>query len=213
MTDVYQNLFDRLFYFFRNDPHTLKLLTVLADPIQDTRDALDFMLGSDSIDTAEGEQLEFLGSLIGVSRPPAQELDENIFTLCRLGETDDLDGSTGFFDDTDSVELGGYLTTLKGLPSITQPGTEMPDEEYRRLIRQKAAMLKSKMTVENLFNYLIAFGSKCKIDDDTRYICEIDPFTYYDLNEWFKYYVETKGFKPAAFTPRFADNLRHGDSI
>lgn len=213
MTDVYRNLFDRLFYFFRNDPHTVKLLTVLADPIQDTRDALDFLLGADSIDNAEGEQLDNIGGWIGVARPPAQELDENIFTLCRLGETDDLDGRTGFFDDSDTVEIGGYLTTTKGLVSQTSPGTTMPDLDYRRLIRQKASMIKSKMTVENLFNYLIEFGSKCKIDDDVKYICEMDPFRYYDLNEWFKYYVTTKGFKPATFSQQFRDNVRHGDSI
>ena len=213
MTDVYQNLFDRLFYFFRNDPHTVKLLTVLADPIQDTRDAIDFILSADSIDDAEGEQLDIIAGWLGITRPPAQELPENLFTLCRLGEADDLDGSTGFFDDTDTVELGGYLTTTKGLLSQTAPGTNMSDAGLRRLIRQKAEVFYGKMTVENLFEYLIVFGSKCLIDDDTKYIVEMDPFNYYDLDEWFKYYVETRGFKPAVFTPRFRDNVRHGDSI
>lgn len=208
---VYSDLYERLFHFFRNDPHTLKLLTVLSDPIQDTSDAMSFLLASDAIDTAEGEQLDIIAGWIGINRPPAQET--NIFTLRRLGYTGDLENNTGFEDTTDTVELGGYMTTLTGLQSQSDSTAKMPDTDFRRFIRQKASVFYSKMTVENLFLYLIAFGSKCLIDDDTQFIVEIDPFSYYDLDAWFKNYVVTNGFKPAGFTVQFRDNMRHEDSI
>lgn len=208
---AYSDLYDRLFYFFKDDPHTVSLLTVLADPIQDTQDVMAFIMGADSIDDAEGEQLEQIASWIGVVRPPAQET--RIFTLRKLGFTGDLENHTGFEDTSDTIELGGYMVSLDGLESQTNPGSMMPDADFRKLIKQKAAVFRSKMTDTNLFNYLIAFGSRCKIDDDTQYVVEMDPYTYYDLNTWFKKYVTEKGFKPAGFTMQFRDNMRHEDSI
>lgn len=210
---AYSDLFEKLFYMFRDDPHTLSLLTVIADPIQDTLDAMTFIKGASSIDTATGAQLDQLAGRIGLTRPPAQENPENIFSLKGLGEFDDLDGSKSLKDDTDTVETGGYLTTLEGLESISDPGADMTDADFRYLIRQKAAVIRSKMTRANLFNYLIAFGGRVKIDDDTRYIAELDPYSYYDLDGWEKWYVVNKGFAPAAITVQFRDNIRDEASI
>lgn len=203
-------LFDsRLFYFLRQDPVTAALIDIMSDPIQDTYDVCAFILGAQNIDTAEGEQLEFLGEMIGVSRPPAEEPD--IFTLTRIGESVDHDNKLGFFDDTDTVEIGGYMVKTNGLVAVD--GSDMSDADYRYLIRQKAASYRKKMTRVNLFNYLIAFGTKCLIDDDTRFEVELDPLKYYALNEWEKWYAINKGFKPAGIRTFWRDNLRHGDSI
>lgn len=208
---AYSDLFDKLFYMFRDDPHTISLLTVIADPIQDTLDAMSFIEGASSIDSAEGEQLDQLASRIGLSRPPAQEAD--IFTLKGLGESDDLDGSQSLEDDTDTITTGGYLTSLSGLESVSDPGSEMSDANFRYLIRQRASVIRSKMTRTNLFLYLVAFGGRAKIDDDTKFIAEIDPFTYYDFDEWEKWYIVNKGFAPAALTVQFRDNMRDEASI
>ena len=204
-------LFDsRLFYFLRNDPVTAALIDVISDPLQDTYDVCNFILTHSSIDTAGGEQLDFLGELIGIERPPAQEA--KIFTMNRLGEVPDLDNNRGFFDDSDAtVDIGGYMTTSTGYEAVD--GSDMADVDYRYLIRQQAAAYRKKMTRVNLFNYLVAFGSKCLIDDETNMEVEIDPFDYYALNDWEKNYVLTQGFKPAGIKTTFRDNVRHEDEI
>ena len=203
--DTWKN---RLFHIFRNSPHIVALIEILSDPLQDSVDVCNFILAHRSIDDAEGEQLEFIGDLIGVTRPLAQEDPNNIFTLCSISETDDLDGSTGFFDDTDTVETGGYLTSYYGIPDQSDPTAQMSDADFRYFIRQKAASLRRKMTMANLFNYLIAFGGRCKIDDDTDMTVVVEPVSYYDFDDWTKWYIENKGFKPAGISVDLEENIR-----
>ena len=196
----------RLFAQFRNSVNIQALIEILADPLQDTYDVLDFLLDHSSIDDADGVQLDTLGELIGVIRPKLQET--RLFTLCRKGEVQHPD--LGFSDDENP---GGYLTTSQGLDSITNPGTTIPDADYRKLIRLKAESYRSKMTREVLFAYLITSGARCKIDDDTTFYVEIEPARYADLNQWTKNYITTRGFKPAGILVSFDGHLRDGDSI
>lgn len=198
----------RLFHIFRNSPHILGLVEILSDPLQDTIDVCDYILGHLSIDDAEGEQLDFLGELIGVYRVAAQEDSNNIFTMCSLGEVDTFANSTGFYnDDPDDPPTGGYMVSINGLSSITEPRSMMSDNEFRFLIRQKAASYRKNMTRVNLFNYLLAFGSRCLIDDESM-IVSIDPIAWNDLNEWQKWCVLNKGFKPAGIKTEFVGNIR-----
>lgn len=202
----------RVFKQFKNSPHIVALFEILADPLQDMVDVANYILAHLSIDTAEGVMLDALGEIIGVERPAAQE--PNIFTLRRKGEVVDPDNDTGFRDDTDpTVTTGGYLGSIRGLPLVSDPDAQMSDADFRFLIRQKAASYRSKFTRENAFLYLLAFGSRCKIDDDDVLSVEFDPVSYYDLDAWQKNYVITKGFKPAGVSTRFRDNVRHGSSI
>jgi hypothetical protein len=207
MTLDIETLFkDRTFAQFRDSPHIQDLIETLSDPMQDSSDVADFILGSLNIDDAEGEQLDYLGERIGVSRPPAQET--RIFRMVRLGEVGDPD--EGFSDDENP---GGYMTTLEGLESISAPGTDMSDEDYRFLIRQKAASYRKKATREILFSYLLAFGARCKIDDDTDLKIDIDQDRYDDLDNWARNYIETRGFKPAGIAIKILETSRHKDSI
>lgn len=203
--DVETNLKARLLSQFRNSPNIQGLLEVISDPFQDTSDALDFILDHRSIDDAEGEQLEYLASKVGVTRPPLQET--RIFTLCRKGEVQDTD--KGFKSDT---KPGAYLGTREGLVDQSDPDAEMSDPDFRKLIRQKAAAYRSKATHEILFLYLIDFGAQCHLDEDDLEVW-IDPVRYADLNSWTKNYIETRGFKPAGITVRFIGTTRHGDSV
>jgi hypothetical protein len=217
ISDVDQTFLSRLFYWLRDSPNVIALKNIVSDVMQDTVDVSEFILSHNSIDYAEGEQLEILGELIGVPRPFLQEDEDNLFTLSRLGEWDDPDNSQGFeeIEDLgggDYLYLGGFLVTQRGLNSITHPGEKISDVDYRRLIRQKAASYRKKMTRYNLFNYLYTFGSRCTIDDETAMKVVISPVTYYDLNEWEKWYVMTRGFKPAGIQVIFSENLVDGDS-
>lgn len=220
MATVEETFKKRLFKLFKDSPNINALLEIHSIPIQDARDVYEFLIGETdedegvfSIDDGEGEQLEFVGELIGVKRPLAQEDPQNIFSLYRLGESGDPDNKTGFYDDTDSVDTGGYMTSTKGIPSITDPGSLMDDVEFRKMIRQKAASFRKKMTRENLFNYLIAFGARCLIDDETTHVCKIDPISYDDMNNFFKWYTVTKGFKPGGIRVEFEGRLRDKEPI
>ncbi|MCP4604477.1 MAG: DUF2612 domain-containing protein [Proteobacteria bacterium] len=207
--DVNQDLLDRLFSQFRNSPNILNLLTILADPLQDSIDVSDWILSKNSIDDAEGEQLEQLASIIGVSRPPAQE--PRIAIMYEYGECDDPDNDHGFYNDDDSVETGGRMINDDGLAALD--GSQMSDTDFRFLIRQRAASFRTKMTRANLFNYLLAFNCRCKIDDDTEHVVSLTPVTYQQLNSWAQNYIEDRGFKPAGVSVDFIANLTDKVSI
>ncbi len=200
---VLSDFTDRLFYQFRDSPHITALIEIICDPIQDQVNVSNFILDSASIDDAEGEQLEMLGEIIGVERPPAQET--NTFRLVRLGEVQDPD--RGFATDENP---GGYMVGYKGLAAVD--GSEMSDTDYRYLIRQKAASYRTIMTRANIFEYLLAFGARCKIDDNTKFNLEIEPINYYDFDQWTQYYIVTRGFAPGGIMLGIVNNT-HEDSI
>ncbi|MCP4539022.1 MAG: DUF2612 domain-containing protein [Chloroflexi bacterium] len=203
---------NRLFHIIRDGDIVQAIKDIIADPIQDTDDVANYILDHRDVDSAEGEHLEFIGELLGVKRPKAQELPENIFTLRRIGEVSDPD--KGFEDDSDpTVTTGGYMTTLSGVESVTDPGADMPDADYRFLIKQKGTSYRQAMTDLNLYNYLIAFGARCTIDGSTSMTVIIDPFNSYDMDNWEKNYAVTRGFKPAGVAISFRDMVRHEGSI
>jgi hypothetical protein len=187
----------RLFAFFQA-PNIQKMVATYSVPIQDTRDAVDYLLAQDSIDMSTGQVLDFYGELIGVDRPPAQEIEDNILWMCRADEMDtDPDGSRSLAPADSSS--GGYMTGSTGVPSRSAPGTYLSDADYRVLIRAKASTYRSKMIPDNLFNYLIIFGIRALLEE-TQYGVSITPETYDDLNYWVRDYVISRGYHPAGIT-------------
>lgn len=218
MSVVLTDLQARLLKWAKDSVNINALLTILADPIQDTRDVLEFLLGELADDdgvfviaTAEGEQLDLMGELIGVKRPLKQELPENRFFLHALGSTADPDKSTWFYDSGD--ETGGYLTSIAGISSFTEPGAQMENREYRKMILQRAQSFRSKATLTNLFNYMLAFGGRVTIDDDTTHRIVYDPDEYDDMDDFFRNYAVTKGFKPGGPNITFERQLRDGSPV
>ena len=191
---------------FRNSPRILEFIEVLADALQDCADVVEYIDTAFDLDTATGEQLDYLGELLGIYRPRAQET--RIFTLVMPGEIPDPDKDF----ETDETP-GGYLGSTFGLEDQDDPDALMSDVDYRSLINQKALSYRKKMTPENLYTYLIQSGARCKIDDDDRLTVTIDPYRYDDLNEWMMNYIVTRGFKPGGVKVQFSGRLRHGDSI
>jgi hypothetical protein len=206
--DATQTLLDQLLHQFKHSENIVKLIGVLGNMFQDTFDAADYIQSAVTLDDYEGEQLEFWGELIGVKRPRRQEDPANIFTLCSRGEGGDLDNRTGFAARADTVTTGGYMTAREGLPDQSDSTTEMTDADYRYLILQKAASYRKKMTHTNLYNYLLAFGARCKLDDSTDMENIIQPQNWNDLSEFFKHYCETRGFKPSGIRVQFEGNIR-----
>lgn len=218
MTVVLTDLQARLLKWAKNSTNINALLTILADPIQDTRNVLEYLLGELADDdcvfviaTAEGEQLDFMGELIGVRRPLKQELPENRFFWHDVGSTADPDKSTWWYDSAD--DTGGYWTGFDGISSFTELGAEMSNEEYRKMILQRAQSFRSLPTLTNLFNYMLAFGARVTIDDDTLFHIIYDPDEFDDMDDFFKNYAVTKGFKPAGIKVEFERQLRDGSPV
>ena len=207
--NVSESYTEDLFYCFRNSPHITALLEILATVKQDSVDVCEYLLSHNGIDTAEGVGLDVLGELIGVTRPRQQETKD--FWLVGYGDTSDPDNDHGFYDDND--ETGGYMVGHTGLGYQDDPDLYMTDIEFRKLIRQKAWSFRKKMTRLNLFNYLLAFGGRCVIDDDIKYECIIDPVDHEAFNQWQINYIETRGFKPAGIWVKVQYRLRDEEQI
>lgn len=192
MTDVYQGKLDIVFAKYRHSPNFLKILEILADPAQDTRDVEDWFLANLSIDGGEGVFLDFFGEVIGVLRPPLQEPD--VLWLCEDWEiADDPDNHYGLA--TDALTEGGYLTGDAGVPHKTTPGGT-GDATYRAFLRSKAATFRQVATREVLFSYLLFFGCRWKIIEGTRTV-ELEPSDYNAINYYVRHYIENQGFRPA----------------
>jgi hypothetical protein len=193
MSDVYADILERLFAKYRHSPNILKVFEILSSPMQDTGDAIDYILEHLSIDDAEGPILDAMASWIGVTRPPEQE--EDIFWLCRDEDVaDDPDNHHGLA--TDALTEGGYLTGDAGCPSKTDPGSYLSDEEFRPYIRKKAATFRKKATREIMYDYILLFGVRSKLIEGTRSV-EIEPSSYDDINYLIRYHLTNLGYRPA----------------
>lgn len=185
----------RNFSKYRESPNVLGTIELMSDPLQSTEDVLDYILSHRSIDDAEGELLDFLGEMIGVKRPPAQESDDNLLWFCLPEDyADDLDGSMSLAPV--DLSTGGYMTGHDGILSVTDPGSYVDDVEYRALIRTKAASFRKKADRETVYSYLLEFGVRCKIIESHRFV-EFEPHSYDKLNYWVRNYIEERGFRPA----------------
>lgn len=198
MVDVYQNILDRLFAKYRDSPNILGVLEILADPIQDTDDALDWLLEHLSIDGAEGELLDLIASWIGVTRPPIQEVD--VFRLFRDEEiADDIDNHHGLAPD--ALSSGGYLSADDGCLSESASGSYVDDATFRKYIRAKAATFRKKATPEVMSTYILSFGIRSQFHESDLE-CEIEPYSYDDMSLFLENYIETRGFRPAGIKIR-----------
>lgn len=210
--EVRARLAEKLFSVFRDAEEINWLLDTVADPLQSTVDILEELLSKNGFDDWEGVQLDHKASKIGVYRGAKQEPLDSLFTLVDSDFTEDPENSMGF-SDVDYPSEGGYLSDITGLDDVDNPEALQSDEELRQLCRQKASAFRSKATVENLFLYLVAFGSRCLILDDETMDIVYDPIDYHALNDWQKWHAVTKGFKPAGISTGWRDMMRNGDAI
>lgn len=196
MSDIYGEMLDRLFVKYRHSPTIISILEILATPIQDTHDALDYFLAHLSIDDAEGPLIDAIGGWIGVDRPAAQE--EDIFCLCCDEDVaDDPDNHHGLA--TDALTEGGYLTGDDGCLSKSSPGSYASDPVYREYIKAKASTFRQKATRDVLYTYLSRFGIRAKFTEGQRTV-EIEPSSYDDLDYAVRYYIINHGYRPAGIT-------------
>lgn len=210
--DVNARFKEKLHSKYRYAEEINTILDIISVPMQETVDILEDMLSRKTIDEKSGDDLDKAASRIGVKRPYAQEPQEHLFTLSEAGEVDNGDFYNGFSDQNDP-DSGGYFADANGLPLVSDPLQKMDDVEFRALIKQKAASLRKKATITNLFNYLLAFGTRCNVNDDEKLHLEYDPLDYYAVDNFYKWYIINKGFKPAGISTEFRANMRDGELI
>jgi hypothetical protein len=195
---VYDDMLNRLFAKYQNSPNILGVLEILASAQQDTSDVLDWIIDRLSIDDGDGEILDSIGEIIGVSRFALQE--ERVFQLVRSEEISDdpyhLNGTS-----SDGESDGGYLSGPAGCVSKEFPDAEVTDADHRELIRSKAATYRKKATRANLYTSLLALGHRCRIHESGK-VVEIEPSVYNDLNYLLRNYIVQKGFRPAGIKVR-----------
>jgi hypothetical protein len=191
---IHQRWLDRQFAVFRESPHMLDVAEVLSGPMDETLAAMEYYLAHTDLDEREGVMLDFCGWLIGVRRPPAQEPDENLLWLCALDGTD-IEPEKRGLSTLDQTE-GGYMTGIEGISSQSEPGTFMSDDDYRELIKTKAATFRRKATLDNLFVYLQRFGMRVEFTEGTAEVT-FTPESFDSVSYWKKNYITNKGFRPA----------------
>lgn len=193
-------MLDNLFAKYRNSPNILGVLEILSAPIQDTSDAVDSFLDQIGIDESEGSLLDAIASWIGVRRPPAQET--RLFWMCRDEDVaSDPGNEHGFAPD--ELTAGGYLSGDDGCLSKSEPGSYMDDDNFREYVRAKASTFRRKATPDVVFEYLLRFGVRARLEEGDR-LLEIFPWSYGDLSLSVKSYIENSGFRPLGVTVEIA---------
>lgn len=202
--DVYEFFVSKNRQCFKDSPNVLALFKMLSVPIQDRVDVYEYLLSMTSIDDKTGTLLDQIGSKIGVKRPPEQVREDHIFTLYDDNEVGDWwDDYTGFSEE-DEPELGGYFIDENGLD--TGDGQYMNDADYRVLLKQKAAIIRAKMTDDKLIEYFLIFGAPVEIDEGVLVVKAI-PNNGADLTTWERWYIENRGFKPAGIRVYIDDTI------
>lgn len=207
---VHQNWLDRLFAVFRESPNVLGAADILTGPMDDTFAAMEEYLANTDLDDREGVLLDWVGWFIGVRRPSAQEPDENLLWLCPLDALDIAPETRGL--STLNKTEGGYMTGFGGIISQSSPDTYMDDDDYRELIKTKAATYRRKATQDNLFTYLKAFGMRVDFSEDT---CDVTftPESFDSAPYWKRDYTTNKGFRPAGIKIHFAEQTEPEDGL
>ena len=207
---LHQRFLDRLFPVFRKSPNELYQAETFTGPMDETYEAMAYYLAHTDLDDREGVLLDWTGWLIGVRRPPAQEPDENLFWLCPLDAVD-IEPETRGFSTLDQTE-GGYMTGLAGIVSVSDPGSFMGDDDYRELIKTKAATFRKSATRDVLYEYLEKFGIRVLFEFGTAEIT-YNPQSFDDTPYWKRDYVVNKGFSPAGIKIIFPDQTEPEEGL
>jgi hypothetical protein len=111
---------------FKGRPRILALLLSYLDPVQELEDAIWDVLTRRLIQNAEGEQLDFLGNLVGQPRLALEDAEYRIYLIARIR----INRSHGHADDVIEVltlvEHAEFLFHDRGGASIEIEYTEVP---------------------------------------------------------------------------------------
>jgi hypothetical protein len=133
-----------------SDRNVNKLLNIFAQQM-DALEAIFVNLRDDTnLDDATGVWLDYLGKIIGLERPFAEEPTATTFAF-KPFETSPDDPNKGF----ENGGVGGYMVGLKGLPDVDDPSLKKTDDQYRAMLKAKIQANISDGTIIDIYNYLV----------------------------------------------------------
>ncbi len=141
MRDLITHGLGRLAFQFNNSEKLKGLIETQLIDFQELDNTFNDLLDNRSIDTAIGVQLDGIGQILGLPRP-----------LLPI----DVAGVFGFFSDPTSKSFGDINDPLIGGNFVDFSATSQiaNDDTYRKLLKAKAVINRSSMTVEETLDMI-----------------------------------------------------------
>lgn len=153
---------------------------IIAAEFEEIIDCLVSLSTETWLDTAQGVWLDRIGEIVGVLRPPNEEVD-NIFTVTDYDDPQTPDMLHGWGDSTNPA-VGGYVYDIRGLSL----GDQATDEDFLDFIIAKIYATNADASVPGIARFCrLAFGISVDIEKVSgRRAIEITlPSTGYDLRQ------------------------------
>jgi len=135
MRDLVQHGLNRLVFQFKQSEKLKGFINTQLDSYQELDNTLNDLFDDRLLDNAVGKQLDGLGEILGLPRPllPIDVL--NVFGFL-------TDPTSLSFGDINNPSVGGNFVDFAATRQIAD------DETYRKLLRAKAVINRTSMTVE-----------------------------------------------------------------
>lgn len=141
MRDLVTHGLNRLAFQFK-ESHKLKdLISVQLDGFQTLDNTFNDLLDNRLLDNAIGQQLDGIGEILGYPRPFLSVDVQNVFGFFS-------DPTALGFTDINDTTLGGNFVEFAATRQLAN------DETYRKLLKAKAVINRTSMTVEETLDML-----------------------------------------------------------
>lgn len=161
---------NRLLDQYRESPRLAALLQALLDaPKARVRAALESLYGRLDIDTAQGWQLDLIGTIVGQTRPDSFELAlTDVATPFEFYDGSTNDFSKGF-SGLDGPRNGGQFVGIEAAQG-------MRDEDYRLILKAAIYRNNNGASIPNLETYTaLILGEPATVADGDGYVDVLFP--------------------------------------
>lgn len=165
MGQLTEDLGSRILEASSDGPNWQAFVTWMAEEFEEVLEAIVYLVlvGSNK-DIAEGVWLDRIGRLVGVDRPPNEEL-YRVFRV-RGASDPQFDDLHGFGSATDP-DVGGFISGGWGVPADGVAG----DELFLDFIDAKIAATNADASIPGIARYIQnAFGYDCTVTAEDRVV-------------------------------------------
>ena len=141
MSGLKEKGLNRLVYQFEQSEKLKGLISAQLDDYDSIDDTFNDLLNDRLLDTSIGKQLDGLGEILGLPRPFLPIDVQGVFGFL-------TDPTSKSFGDINNPNIGGSFVGLNSTRAIAN------DDTYRKLLKAKAVINRSSMTVEETIETL-----------------------------------------------------------
>lgn len=141
MRDLVEHGLNRLAFQFKESDKLKDLISVQLDGFQNLDNTFNDLLDNRLLDNAIGKQLDGIGEILGLPRPFLSVDVQGVFGFL-------TDPTALAFGDINDPELGGNFVDYSATRQIAN------DETYRKLLKAKAVINRTSMTVEETLDMI-----------------------------------------------------------